>query len=219
MPINRLARALRWTFALGLLMLAFHAGLARSAEVVQLRTERTDDGVFLSALISFDIAPAVEDALLKGIPMFFVAEADISRERWYWTDKRVASAARTIRLAYQPLTRRWRINVAAGIVSSSSGLRASLNQSYDTLAEALVAVQRLTRWKIAEAGDIDPGARHELAFSFRLDLSQLPRPFQIGVAGQRDWTIAAEVTQRLDLVPVRSSEFVPKEPVQEAAVK
>jgi hypothetical protein len=78
----------------------------------------------------------VEDALLKGIPMFFVVEADIYRDRWYWTDPRVASAARTIRLAYQPLTRRWRVNIASGLITSSSGLRATLNQNYETLSEA-----------------------------------------------------------------------------------
>ena len=36
---------------------------------------------------SIEIPSAVEDALLKGIPMVFLAEADILRERWYWYDK------------------------------------------------------------------------------------------------------------------------------------
>ena len=36
-----------------------------------------------------------------------------------------------------------------------------------------------------------------LEFSFRLDLSQLPRPFQIGVAGQSDWAIATQLRERI----------------------
>ena len=186
-------------------LLACGAGAASATEISQLRVERADDGIHLSALVRFDIPPVVEDALLKGIPMFFVVEADIYRERWYWTDPRVASAVRTIRLAYQPLTRRWRVNVAPGLISSSAGLRATLNQNYDTLPEALSAIQRVARWKIAETSDVDLDATHKLEFSFRLDLSQLPRPFQIGVAGQREWTVSAQLKDRLRLEPAASA--------------
>jgi hypothetical protein len=172
---------------------------ASATEITQLRVERADDGIQLSALIRFDLAPVVQDALLKGIPLFFVVEADIYRERWYWTDQRVASTARTVRLAYQPLTRRWRINIASGLITSSAGLRAALNQNYDTLDEALSTIQRVARWKIADTSDLDPGAAYTLDFNFRLDLSQLPRPFQIGMAGQREWSIAARFNDRLRL--------------------
>ena len=84
---------------------------ASAAELSQLKVERADDGVYLTAHVEFDLPPVVEDALLKGIPMFFVVEADIYQSRWYWTDRRVASATRTIRLAFQPLTRRWRVRI------------------------------------------------------------------------------------------------------------
>ena len=36
------------------------------------------------------------------------------------------------------------------------------------------------------------GADHEVEFSFRLDLSLLPRPFQIGMANQPDWVIEVQ---------------------------
>jgi hypothetical protein len=182
-------------------ILAVGASASLATEITQLRVERADDGVYLSAAVRFELPPVVEDALLKGIPMFFVVEADLYRERWYWTDPRVASAARTLRLAYQPLTRRWRVNIVAGLISSSAGLRATLNQNYDTLAEALSAIQRVAHWKIAEASEVDPDASNKLEFSFRLDLSQLPRPFQIGVAGQREWNIDARIKAPLKLAP------------------
>ncbi|MBH1958412.1 MAG: DUF4390 domain-containing protein, partial [Burkholderiales bacterium] len=76
-----------------------------------------------------------------------------------------------------------------------------LNQNYETLPEALSAIQRLARWKIAEASEVEADAAYTLVLNFRLDLSQLPRPFQIGVAGQRDWSISAEVRDRLRLTP------------------
>ena len=179
--------------------------LAGPTEITQLRTERAEDGVYLSAVVHFDISAVVEDALRKGIAIYFVVEADIYRDRWYWTDLRVASAARTLRLAYQPLTGRWRVNIVSGLITSSSGLRATLNQNYETLPEALSAIQRVAHWKIAEFSEVEPDAAYNLNLNFWLDLSQLPRPFQIGVAGQRDWTISAQSRDRLRLAPVPSA--------------
>ena len=184
------------------------AGMALAAEINQLRVERADDGLYLSASVNFELSPVVEDALMKGIPLFFVVEADIYRDRWYWTDPRVASVARTVRLAYQPLTRRWRINIAPGLISSSAGLRATLNQNYETLAEAVSAIQRVARWKIAENSEVAADASHRLEFNFRLDLSQLPRPFQIGMAGQSEWNISAQVRERLRIEPAAAPRTV-----------
>lgn len=172
---------------------------ASAAELTQLKVSRAEDGIYLSAVVQFDLPPVVEDALTKGIPMFFVVEADIYRDRWYWTDRRVSSATRTIRLAFQPLTRRWRVNIVSGLINGSAGLRATLNQNYDTMTEAMSAVQRLARWRIADNAEVDADAAHKLEFSFRLDLSQLPRPFQIGVSGQRDWNISVQQSERLQM--------------------
>ncbi len=215
---------MRCLVILGLCFLMAHSVQpASAAELSQLKVERDYDGVYLTALVEFDLPPVVEDALMKGIPMFFVVEADIYQNRWYWTDRRVASATRTIRLAFQPLTRRWRVNIVTGLSNNSAGLRATLNQNYDTLPEALSVVQRLSRWRIADNLDVEPDAVHKLVqrlsrwriasnaevdpdvvhkfeFRFRLDLSQLPRPFQIGVAGQKDWNIAVQASERLQIV-------------------
>jgi hypothetical protein len=166
---------------------------AQQAEVTQLRVERTDEGMLLSASTRFELPPAVDDALAKGIPMFFVAEATLLQDRWYWYDKRLATTARHMRLSYQPLTRRWRLQVSNAPVGNS-GL--ALGQTFDTREEALAAVQRITNWRIAGPGDFDPEARHSVDFRFRLDLSQLPRPFQIGAVGQSEWSIVAARTVR-----------------------
>ena len=226
-PFEGCAKRFSWPGLLAWLMLlaalcaappaARAAGAANAAttQLTQLRTQSADDGIYLSANVAFELPNVVEDALLKGIPLFFVLEVEILRDRWYWTDQRVAAASRTIRLAYQPLTRRWRVNIGSGIIGSASSLRATFNQNYDNLAEALSAVQRVARWKVAEPSDIRPGADHSLVFSFKLDLSQLPRPFQIGVAGQRDWTIAIESTQKMTLQAARPAELVKDSPAGE----
>ena len=191
------------------IFLLFFSQTIRAAELTQFSVERAEDGIYLSAVVRFELPAVVEDALLKGIPMFFVAEADIYMNRWYWAGKRVSSATRSIRLAYQPLTRRWRVNIVSGLINNSAGLRATLNQNYDTLPEALSAVQRLSRWRIADNSEVEPDVMHKLEFSFNLDLSQLPRPFQIGVAGQKDWTISAQQNERLLLGVARPKTVLP----------
>jgi hypothetical protein len=185
-----------WLLGLVLLLGLAAPAVAQSlqAEVTQLRVERTDEGFVLSANTRFDLPTPVEDALAKGIPMFFVAEAVLLQDRWYWYDKRLATAARHMRLSYQPLTRRWRLQVSAAPIGNS-GL--ALGQIFESREEALAAVQRISHWKIAEPGEFDPEARHSVEFRFRLDVSQLPRPFQIGAVGQADWNVSASRSVRL----------------------
>jgi hypothetical protein len=177
-------------------------GLARAevaaAEISFLRLERAGDAALLSANVKFELPTAVEDALRKGVAIIFVAEAEVLRERWYWLNKTVVSAERHMRLAYQPLTRRWRLNVASGPITNA-GLGVALTQSFDALADALAAVQRLSRWKIADLAEIDLEQRHQLVFRFRLDASQLPRPLQIGTLGQTEWDISATSVRPLVL--------------------
>ena len=101
------------------------------------------------------------------------------------------------------------MNIVSGLINNSSGLRATLNQNYDTLPEALSALQRLSRWRIADNSEVEADVAHKLEFSFNLDLSQLPRPFQIGVAGQKDWTISAQQNERLLLGVARPKTVSP----------
>jgi hypothetical protein len=165
-----------------------------AAEISGMRVERTPEGLVVSAQMQFDLPASVDEALQKGIPLFFVAEAALVRERWYWYDKDVARASRHLRLSYQPLTRRWRLLVSSGPIGNAG---VALGQTFDSRDEALAAVQRISHWKIAEPQDVEPDARQSVTLRFRLDVSQLPRPFQIGLVGQDDWTIVATRSLRL----------------------
>jgi Domain of unknown function (DUF4390) len=177
--------------------LAFIVGLFSSLPVLaqnttdvnNVRLEQSPDGMYLSATLRFELPSAVEDALLKGIAITFVAEAQMFRDRWYWYDKSIATATRNVRLSYQPLTRRWRISV---IGNSEQASGTSLSQSFDQLSDAIAAVRRISRWKIAEGADVDQDSRHNVDFRFRLDTSQLPRPMQIGITGNADWNISVQ---------------------------
>lgn len=161
---------------------ALWAGLGHAAPKVEMQLERTTEGVFTNIALQFDLPEQLDDALGKGVAVYFAEEAEVIAERWYWRDKRVAKATRYLRLSYQPLTRRWRLHLSSSPFTES-GMAMSLGQSFDSLDEAMAVIKRVRRWKIADVQDIAGGSDYLVKFSFRLDMSQLPRPFQIGPFG------------------------------------
>ena len=158
---------------------------AAEAELTTFEVSRDEEGLFLNYAVNFELGKGADEALVKAVPLFFVAEADVYRERWYWRDRRVAHTVRVWKIVFQPLTSNYRVTTVGG-----------LSQNYTTRDEALVALSRSSRWKVAEAGQIDDG-RHYLEFSYRLDVTLLPRPMQIGIGGQPDWQLSVRRTQRI----------------------
>jgi len=69
---------------------------------------------------------------------------------------------------------------------------------YATRAEAFAAISRSARWKIAEGPQIDETSHQYVEFSFNLDTSQLPRPMQIGIGGEKDWAMSVQRTQKIN---------------------
>ena len=193
---HNLERVGRGLLALALAGLAAHALAAVDLE--QMRVERQDSGLLLHVNLRLDLGPAVEEALTKGVAIHFVAEADLMRDRWYWYDRKVSQVSRYYRLAFQPLTRQWRLQVSSEPISSG-GTGSSLAQSFDSLQAALDVIRRQSGWKLAEATDLEPDARQHVLYRFRLDMSQLPRPFQIAAGNQADWNLS--LNRQLRIAP------------------
>ncbi len=164
--------------------------VARAQPSGDLVLVRRSDGLFLSARLPVELSPAMEEVLRKGVPLHFLWQADVILSRWYWLDKTVASAARTVRLAFQPLTRRWRLSYASG--TGASGLQYALHQNFDSLSDALASVGHVSNWKLADT--VRSGGEQRVEFSFALDLSQLPRPFQLGLFQPSGWNLSLQKT-------------------------
>lgn len=179
--------ALGWLLAMALALVVLAPGAARAdaPEFSEFEVARAEDGLNLTFGLRFDLPRGVEDALIKGVPLYFVAETEVFRDRWYWRDKSVARNSKVWRVAYQPLTRKYRVTFGG------------LNQNFDSLGDALASVRRVAGWKIAEPSQIDDG-RHYVEFRYRLDTTLLPRPMQIGIGGQPEWTLLVERTQRVN---------------------
>ncbi|MBI5718030.1 MAG: DUF4390 domain-containing protein [Burkholderiales bacterium] len=158
---------------------ALPARAQQGVELSTLRTTRAEGVLSLDFSARVTLPRAVEEALSRGVPVYFVAEATLWRNRWYWRDARVARVSRQWRVAFQPLTGHWRVGLAG------------LNQTHASLSEALTAASRSAGWKLAELSQVDPDKTHYLEFEYRLDISQLPSPMQFGLVTQGDWVVGA----------------------------
>ena len=157
----------------------------------ELKIIKEEDSLVMNTPIQFNLPSAVEEALRKGVAIYFVAHVDVSKDRWYWTDKEVLSVNRYYKLVYQPLTRRWRLNISAGKTNFNEPA-ISLPQWFDQLEDALAAINRAGHWKLMSLSDLESGQHYKITFSFGLDTTSLPKPLQIGLIGQSDWALQLE---------------------------
>jgi len=47
-------------------------------------------------------------------------------------------------------------------------------------------------WRVIEGAQIDPSKSYTAALKMSLDLSKLPKPFQVNALNNRDWNISSE---------------------------
>lgn len=176
--LPRLAGGIRRAAAV-LALLAACWALAADLEVKHAAIAPGEDGYVLDAEFTPTLSPRLAEAVSRGVPLYFVAEVEITRPRWYWFDQTVSAESRTYRLSYHALTRQYRL---------STGL---LHQSFPDLDEALRVMTRIRDWQVAERGELKPGVTYEVQLRLRLDLAQLPKPFQVSAIGSPDWNIGA----------------------------
>jgi hypothetical protein len=142
--------------------------------------EGGEPGVTLDADFDFELPYVLEDAVNRGIALYFVIDFELYRERWYWFDRQLAQRSLTYRLTYSALTRQYRL------------ARGSLALPFDTLTEALASMRRVRGWKVLERGTLKPDEDYRAQLRMRLDTGQLPKPFQINALTNRDWTLASD---------------------------
>ena len=154
--------------------------IAQGAAIQNAKLEATEDGIQLNADIELQLAPFLQDALRKGVPLYFVADFELRRGRWYWLDQKVVETTRERRVSYAPLTEQYRV-ITSGISQNVA--------SFDDVRKLL---SRVRSWTVAEKGQLKPGERYEAALRFRLDTSQLPKPFQLNVLTSKEWTVNSD---------------------------
>ena len=183
-PNLALRAILPWLAALMLLLAPLTAGADERIGVMAAALEQPADGtngaIVLNATFEFELPQALEEAVQKGIALYFNIEFELFRKRWYWFDRMVASQTLVYRLSYSPLTRQYRL------------ARGGLSQPFDSLDEALALVKSVRNWKVMDRAQLSPRDDYEAQVRMRLDVSQLPKPFQVNAITNRDWNPTSE---------------------------
>ena len=136
-------------------------------------------GLYLSVNVEFDLPRVVEDALLRGIALYFVTDFTLERHRWYWLDKTQNETSLVSRLSYSPLTRQYRVS------------RGGLSQSFDSLKDALDVIKVISDWCVSDKPYLSEPENYEAEVRFRLDTQQLPLPMQVNI-GNNDWNLSSD---------------------------
>ncbi len=174
--------------ALGAMLATHGAVRAQDSPSSGVVVERTAEQLLLTTRVSETLPVAVQEALDKGVALYFVWTAEVQSPRWYfWRDTTHTRAVRTLRLAYQALSGHWRLSWSND-TAPTGGLRNAVHQNHTSLEQAWAAVGRMVNWPVAQASEI-PSEDAWLNVSFNLDLSLLPRPFQLGLGGSQDWVL------------------------------
>ncbi len=182
-PSCRRISILRWLSAF--LALWSGAALATTEGIHVKSAELSLNGgeYYLEANFEVGLTPTLEDALNKGLPLHFVFEFELIHPRWYtaylW-NKSVAALSQRHRLSYNALTRQYRLSFG------------SLHQNFDKLNDALALLGRVRPRFVVDADALDEGKVYEAVIRLRLDVSQLPKPFQINALASRDWNLSSE---------------------------
>ena len=76
-----------------------------------------DDAYVLNAEFDLAVNATLEEALQKGVPLYFVFEFELLRPRWYWLDEKSLSISTQYRVSYNALTRQYRL--ASGLLGQT----------------------------------------------------------------------------------------------------
>ncbi|WP_432240411.1 DUF4390 domain-containing protein [Herbaspirillum robiniae] len=179
---GRLAQWLRLAL-LVLLLVCAGASPVRAAEITisQASIEPSDEGYRLSLAYSFELNRGLEDALSRGVPLYFTTEVQLTRHRWYWFDETSVSASRTVRISYNVLTRQYHTAISG-----------QLQQSFSNLEDAMALIRRPPRWIIADNNALKSGDAYSVGVRMRLDVAQLPKPFQVNALNNSDWRLSSD---------------------------
>lgn len=180
----------RFSLALGFLLCLLSALPAQAAEDIVARrlSARIEEGALeISTRYQTTLPASLQDALQQGVPLTFQLTFELTRPRssaWWQQLKTLFEPTATLnfKLVYYRLTNRYRVAIGG------------LATNYGSLNEALSAVGSIAGWRVMDVSAWDSDTQRDLRGRVRLelDISQLPRPFQLNALGSRDWKLESD---------------------------
>lgn len=162
-----------------LLWLFAAAAHAEGLSVNKAEIRLNEDGYQLSASYDINLNYAVQQALTRGVTLYFVGEFSLTRSRWYWLDEEIFRSEQTVKLSYNVLTRQYRIS------------RGSLFQNFASFEDAINILARQSSTVIAK-NLLKKDGNYIAATLLRLDIEQLPKLLQVNALTGKDWDLSSD---------------------------
>lgn len=150
-------------------------------QITSVTLKATEEGYQFDADFEITLNNKLENALEKGMVLYFVTELNLVKSRWYWLDERIAQSRVREGLSYYALTRQYRLS------------RGTLSQNFGTLGEALQALSRVRNRPIIVSFELRQDEEYTVELRMRLDISALPKPFQVETLGSREWDLGTGI--------------------------
>src|SRR4029077_6562012 len=100
----------RWALALAFVIAAPEVH-AQGITLKSARVEAVEEGWQLDAEFDIQFSPKLEEAVNRGVPLYFVLDFEMTRPRWYWFDEKPVHFSQTYKISYTPLLRQYRLSV------------------------------------------------------------------------------------------------------------
>ena len=172
---------LRWGVAAVLAgFVPFAVQAAEGIAVKSATLEAVEDGWQLDAEFDIQFSPRLEEAVNRGVPLYFVFEFELARPRWWWFDEKPVQFTQTYKISYTPLLRQYRLSVG------------NVYQNFTRFEEVTRVLARLRSVNIADRNAFKKDVTYQAGIRMRLDTAQLPKPFQLNAIASRDWTLASD---------------------------
>lgn len=167
------------------------ASESMQVKTIQLDLSPDDGAVLLTAQFVLDLSAPLKNAVERGLPLHFVTEYQLLRQRNLWFDKETGSGQIEWRLSYHALTRQYRLGSVRG------------SESFPSLDEAIAHMTHLRDWPVSRVDQLEPEQEYRVRVRMRLDTSRLPKPFQITALTDSEWNPQAEWKGMSFVVPTK----------------
>ncbi|WP_305333069.1 DUF4390 domain-containing protein [Nitrosomonas sp.] len=153
---------------------------AKGIQIKSVSMAAVGQGYEISIDSEIALNATLEQVLEKGIVLYFVTKFSLDDSRWYWLYDEVARGKLRVGLRYYALTRQYHLN------------HPSFSQSFNTLAEALQALGQLRDYPLIVKSDLKSDVDYNASLRIWLDLTRMPKPFQVEALGSRKWNLSSD---------------------------
>lgn len=167
-------------FLLLILLLPVAVAQAEGIQIKSVSMTAVEQGYEIGIDSEIALNATLEQALEKGIVLYFVTKFSLIDSRWYWLYDEVARSKLRVGLRYYALTRQYHLN------------HPTFSQSFNTLTEALQALGQLRDYPLIVKAALKQDVDYIASLRIWLDLTRMPKPFQVEALGSSKWDLSSD---------------------------